>query len=100
MYGQSVTGKPYFHQLSHSSCLLVIELCFGRNRTDNRFFSVFKVMELKGITWRSFIARVSTNSQGCFVVTFPALHIFCIYQTCMFCNSHEIHFETTSNSLL
>jgi hypothetical protein len=38
---------------------------------------------------------VSTNSRGCFVVTFPALHIFCIYQTYMFCNSHEIHFGTT-----
>jgi hypothetical protein len=46
------------------------------------------------------MARASTNSHGCFVVTFLALHVFCIYQTCMFCNSHEIHFGTTGNSLL
>jgi hypothetical protein len=40
-YSQSVTGKPYFHQPSYSSCLLVIELCFSRNRIDDRsFFSI------------------------------------------------------------
>jgi hypothetical protein len=38
MYGQSVTGKPYFHQLSHSSRFLILELCFSRNRTDDRSF--------------------------------------------------------------
>jgi hypothetical protein len=37
-YGQSMTGKPFFHQPSHSSYFLVIELCFSRNRTDNRSF--------------------------------------------------------------
>jgi hypothetical protein len=37
-YGQCVTGKPFFHQPSHSSYFLVIELCFSRNRTDNRSF--------------------------------------------------------------
>jgi hypothetical protein len=26
--------------------------------------------------------------------------LFYIYQTCIFCNSHEIHFRTTGNSLL
>jgi hypothetical protein len=46
------------------------------------------------------MAWVGTNSHGCFVVTFLALDVFCIYQTCMFCNSHEIHFETMRNSLL
>jgi hypothetical protein len=28
----------YFHQPSYSSCFLVIELCFSRNRTDDRSF--------------------------------------------------------------
>jgi hypothetical protein len=37
-YGQCVIGKSYFHQPSHSSCFLVIELCFSRNRTDDRSF--------------------------------------------------------------
>jgi hypothetical protein len=42
------------------------------------------------------MTRVSTNSHGCFVVTFPVLHIYFlyiyIYQTCIFCNFHEILF--------
>jgi hypothetical protein len=37
-YGQCVTGKLYFHQPSHCFCFLVIELCFNRNRTDDRSF--------------------------------------------------------------
>jgi hypothetical protein len=44
--------------------------------------------------------RVSTNSNECFVVTFLALHVFYIYQICIFCNSHKIYFGTTVNSLL
>jgi hypothetical protein len=40
-YGQCVIGKQYFHQPSHSSSFLVIELCFRRNRTDDwSFFSI------------------------------------------------------------
>jgi hypothetical protein len=38
MYGQSVTRKLYFHQPSHSSWFLVIELSFNRNRIDDRYF--------------------------------------------------------------
>ena len=34
------------------------------------------------------------------VVPFPALHVFYIYQTCIFYNPHEIHFGTTENFLL
>jgi hypothetical protein len=37
-YCQSVTGKPYFHQPSYSSYFLIIELCFSKNRTDDRSF--------------------------------------------------------------
>ena len=37
-YGQSVTGKPYFHQPSYSSCFLILELYFDRNRTDDKYF--------------------------------------------------------------
>jgi hypothetical protein len=37
MYVQSTTGK-YFHQPSHSSSFLVIELCFSRIRTDDGSF--------------------------------------------------------------
>ena len=34
------------------------------------------------------------------VVAFPALLVFYIYQICIFCNPHEIHFGTIDNSLL
>jgi hypothetical protein len=30
--------ETYFHQPSYSSYFLVIELCIGRNRTDDRSF--------------------------------------------------------------
>ena len=48
------------------------------------------------------MTRVSINSHGCFVLIFRALHVYFIYiyQTCIVCNSHEIHFRTTVNSLL
>jgi hypothetical protein len=52
--------------------LVEIELMIG-------LLSVFKVKEPQGITWMSFTTRVSTNSRGCFFVTFPALHIYFIY---------------------
>jgi hypothetical protein len=34
--------EPYFHQLSCSSYFLVIELCFSRNRTDDRSFLIIR----------------------------------------------------------
>jgi hypothetical protein len=48
------------------------------------------------------MAQVSTNSHGCFVVIFPALHVYFvyIYQTCIFFNSHEIYFGTIGNFFL
>jgi hypothetical protein len=42
-------------------------------------FSVFKVMEPQGNCIEELYDRVSTNSYGCFVVTFLALHIYFIY---------------------
>jgi hypothetical protein len=38
MYGQSVTGKPYFHQQSHNFCFPRFNVVFFyRNRTNRRF---------------------------------------------------------------
>ena len=37
-YSQSVTRKPYFQQSSHSSCFCIIELCFSRNRINDKSF--------------------------------------------------------------
>jgi hypothetical protein len=41
-------------------------------------FSVFEVIEPQGNYIEELYARVSTNSHGCFVVTFPTLHVFYI----------------------
>jgi hypothetical protein len=66
-------------------------------------FSVFEVMESYG----DFIEEIYNSSvykiTWMLVVTFPALHIYFyiyIYQTCIFCISYEMHFETTVNYLL
>jgi hypothetical protein len=69
-------------------------------------FSVFDVMESYG----DFMEEIYNSSvykiTWMLVVTFPALHIYFIYiyiyiyQTCIFCISYEMHFETTVNYLL
>jgi hypothetical protein len=97
-YGQSVTGKPYFHQPSHNSCFLValveLELMIC-------LFSVVEVMEPQG----NFMEEL--YGPGEYKLTW----MLCCYFSCIarilyrcqpfiFCNSHEIHFGTTGNSLL
>jgi hypothetical protein len=63
-------------------------------------FSVFEVMEPQENYMEELYGPGEYKLTWMLVVTFPALHVFCIYQTCMFCNSHEIHFEITENSFL
>jgi hypothetical protein len=102
-YGQSVIGKPYFHQPFHSSYFLVIELCFSRNRTDDRSFLSIRgygaLKELHGGALRP--EWVQTHMDALLLLSYIAyLFYIYIYQTCIFCNSHEIHFGTTGDSLL
>ena len=47
-YSQSVIGKPYFHQPSHGSYFLVIELCFDRIELMIGLFTVFEVVKPQG----------------------------------------------------
>ena len=100
-YGKSVTRKPYFHQQSHSSCFLVIELYFNRNRTDNRYFHSIRgygaSRKFHGGSLRPW--WVQTHMMLCCSFSCIA-RLFYIYQTCIFCNFHEIHFGTIENSLL
>ena len=63
-------------------------------------FTVFEVMEPKGNYMEEFYGLDEFKLTWMLVVAFPALHVFYIYQTCIFCNPHEIHFGTTGNSLL
>ena len=64
-------------------------------------FTVFEVMEPQGNYMEEFYGPGEYKVTWMLVVTFPALHnLFYIYQTCILCNSHEIHFGTTGNSLL
>jgi hypothetical protein len=42
-------------------------------------FSIFEVMEPQRNYMEKLYGPSGTNSHGCFVVTFPALHIYFIY---------------------
>jgi hypothetical protein len=64
------------------------------------FFSVFEAIEPQGNYMEEFYNLGEYKLTWMHVVTFLALHIYFIYQTCIFCNSHEIHLGTTVNSLL
>jgi hypothetical protein len=63
-------------------------------------FSVFKVLE----TQCDFMEKPYNSGEykltWMLVVTFFALQEYFILITCIFCNSHEIHFGTIVNSLL
>ena len=64
-------------------------------------FSVFEVMEPQ----RNYMEELYNPGEYkltwmlCCYFSYVA-YIFYIYQACIFCNSHEIHFRTTRNSLL
>ena len=73
--------------------LLEIELMIG-------FFTVFEVIEPQRNYMEELYGPSEYKLTWMLVVTFPALQVYFIYQTCIFCNSHEIHFETIVNSLL
>jgi hypothetical protein len=64
-------------------------------------FSVFEVMEPQG----NYIEELYDPGEFkliwmlCYYFSYIA-YLFYIYQTYIFCNSYEIHFGTTRNSLL
>ena len=63
-------------------------------------FSVFEVIESQGNYMEELYNPGEYKLTWMLVVAFPTLHVYYIYQTCIFCNSHEIHFEINENSLL
>jgi hypothetical protein len=63
-------------------------------------FSVFEVMEPQGNYIEELYGSGEYKLTWMLCCYFFAVHVFCIYQICMFYNSHEIHFGTTGNSLL
>jgi hypothetical protein len=64
-------------------------------------FLVFEVMELQGNYMKKLYdpGEYKLTWMLCCYFSYIA-YLFYIYQTCIFYNSHEIHFETTENSLL
>ena len=75
--------------------MIEIELMIG-------LFTVFEVMEPQ----RNYIEELYGPSEykltWMLVVVFPVLHVYFIYvyQTCIFCSPHEIHFGITETSFL
>jgi uncharacterized OB-fold protein len=64
-------------------------------------FSVFEVMEPQGNYMEELYdpSEYKLTLMLCCYFSCGA-YLFYIHQTCIFCNSHEIHFEITGNSLL
>ena len=77
-YSQSVTGKPYFHQSYHSSCFLVIELCFDRNKTDDRSFHSIQGYGASRKYLKELYGPSEYKLTWMLVVAFPALHVYFI----------------------
>ena len=64
-------------------------------------FSVFEVMEPRENYIEEFYDPGEYNLTWMLCCYFSYIvYLFYIYQTCIFCNSHEIYLETTGNSLL
>jgi hypothetical protein len=64
-------------------------------------FSVFEVMEPQGNYTEEFYDPGEYKLIWMLCYYFPYIaYLFYIYQTYIFCNSYEIHFGTTRNSLL
>ena len=93
LQGNSIfTNRPIAPISLLSSCALIeIELMIG-------LFSVFEVMEPQGNYMEELYGPGEYKLTWTLVAAFPGLHVYFI--TCIFCNSHEIHFGTTENSLL
>jgi hypothetical protein len=64
-------------------------------------FSVLEVMEPQGNYMKELYAsgEYKLTWMLCYYISCIA-YLFYIYQTCIFCNSHEIYFGTMGNSLL
>jgi hypothetical protein len=64
-------------------------------------FSVFKVIEPQGNYMEELYDPGEYKLTWILCCYFSYIaYLFYIYQTCIFCNSHEIHLETIGNSLL
>ena len=79
--------------LLYSCALVEIELMIG-------LFTLFEVMEPQMNYMKELYGIGEYKLTWMLVDAFPALHVFYIYQTCIFCNFHEIHFGINGNSLL
>ena len=63
--------------------------------------SVFEVIELQGNYMEELydLGEYKLTWMLCYYFSYIA-YLFYIYQTCIFCNSYEIHFGTTGNPFL
>jgi hypothetical protein len=89
------TSRPISLVSLFWSCTLVeIELMIS-------LFSLFEVMEPQG-NYMEELYNQSTCKLTWMLCCYLSCiaRLFYIYQTCIFCNSHEMHFGTTGNSLL
>jgi hypothetical protein len=91
MYGQCVTGKPYFHQKSHSSRFPYFRVVLVELGLIEDFLQIWRTWIFQSIQ-RRFSIHVSFNSHNAHCY-FPmhCTSILCIEKTYIFYNSHSLY---------
>jgi hypothetical protein len=90
-YGQCVTGKPYFHQTSHSSCFPYFRVVLVELGLIEDFSQIWRTQIFRSIQ-RRFLIHVIFNSHNAHCY-FPMHYtsILCIEKTYIFYNSHSLY---------
>ena len=77
MYGQCVTGKPYFHQPSHSSCFCYFRVVLVELGLIKGFPQIVRTRIFRSIQ-RRFSIQVSFNSHNAYIYFSCTAHLFCV----------------------
>jgi hypothetical protein len=90
-YDQCVTRKPYFHQLSHSSCFPYFRVILIELGLIESFPQIWRTRTFQNIQ-RHFSIRVNFNSHNahCYFLM-HCTSILCIEKTFIFHNSHSLY---------
>jgi hypothetical protein len=90
-YGQCAAGKPYFHQMSHSSCFPCFRVVLVELGLIEGFPQIWGTWIFQNFQKRLPI-QVSFNSHNAYCY-FPMHYtsILCIEKKCIFYNSHSLY---------
>jgi hypothetical protein len=90
-YSQCVTGKPYFHQLSHSSCFPYLRVVLVELGLIEGFSQIWRTRIFLSF-WRRLSIQVSFNSHNAhYYFPMHCTSILYIEKKCIFYNSHSLY---------